>query len=333
MKIIFRTIFVLLSFLSAEHGAQAQTLNPPTISNVSLLASATSLGSQTYVYLQGYYSLNDGGQGLLFNIGTSGTTDNGFTFKDGGSPVHYFQRVSLNGDVRQWGAKCNGALNTPTDDSTFINNEINYYATTAGTGGIVVIPALTCAIDAPVSITGNGIEIRGAARGRNAIANGSQIMAMGSSAGTFDLIQIGSSYSNVAITDVTLGDVSTSTPTGGDAINAYGGPVGLVLRDLYINNVYNGIVLDGANTSVLDSIRIAGFTGQYGIIEDDSGGTGTNQKLTNIFVSPYTSGTGNLAGSSCFALKGASTVYFNGGTLNQCGYGIRASDFHVKSVA
>ncbi len=210
--------------------AAAATLTPTLVSNVSTLAG-TDESANTYLYLQGYYGANDGGQGLLVQNGTATTGDGGSTFVDGavlgGGRHNLYQRVTLNGDVRQWGAKCDGS----TDDSTDINNEETYLA--ANGGGVINIPPLTCAIASTINITANAIEIRGAARGQNA-ANGSELMATVSN---IDLIKFSSNWSNDAITDLNLGVKGGLTATGGDAIDgasANGGPVGLVVRDVYI---------------------------------------------------------------------------------------------------
>jgi hypothetical protein len=233
-----------------------------------------------------------------------------------------FQRETVTGDVRQWGAYCDGTH----DDAAAINNEEAYFAVNGG--GVILIPAGAhpCALGSPVYITGDGIEIRGSARSKVTMGGTSTGSALRALYGGFDIIKFTANWANDVIADISLGGTSMGITTCCYAIDGSsfnGGPVNFVVRDLYVNYGWNGIYLAGANGAVLDSIKIEMMSGTEGIYEDDNAFSGSNIKLANIFVQPLAQGNKPNTGTSCLRLRGATEVDFTNGSLNECDAGIR----------
>jgi hypothetical protein len=83
MTIFLRRTFCTASFALFGAGGAFGQMNAQIVPNVGTLAGTSAgYGSYSYVYLQGYNSANDGGQGLLVNLNTKGTPNNGSTFAD-----------------------------------------------------------------------------------------------------------------------------------------------------------------------------------------------------------------------------------------------------------
>lgn len=116
-------------------------INCGPLTYVSAVANlkALSPGLSNYVWVNGYFTTGDGGEGLFYWDSISTTADNGGTIlipNAGGTGrwKRFFQGTTVN--VKWFGARCNGA----TNDTTAIQNAINYLGVASENGGIIKFP-------------------------------------------------------------------------------------------------------------------------------------------------------------------------------------------------
>ena len=135
------------------------------IANIATLR-ANITAAVAVVYVEGYNTPQDGGEGLFELISTDhSSADNGGTIIVDASGQRFYRQLTSSGIVaiQQFGAKVDGS----TDDSAAIQAAINWLETgTAGPagygqGGIVLFPPGTCLINTGVSISTGGVTLQG----------------------------------------------------------------------------------------------------------------------------------------------------------------------------
>ena len=109
----------------------------PTVATMAAL-KALSAGAFPIVWLQGYYGIGDGGEGMFVWDGSSTITDDGGTViqPTGGGTGRWLRDFYI-GDrnIRWWGAHCDFNGTSGTDDSTLLQTAINATGTASQSGG------------------------------------------------------------------------------------------------------------------------------------------------------------------------------------------------------
>ncbi len=176
------------------------------------------------------------------------------------------------------------AGNGTTDDTGAIQCAINHVASNGG--GVVYFPSGNY-VHSGLTITGTSITLQGvveSATSHNS-ANGSKLIYNQNSG---DQIYIGGTASAKTIHIKNLSMTTNQDQTSGHFIHAYGilekntegeittdiSATKLVFEDLQLfgrfhqnlnNSSYNGILLNGVNSVVMNKIKIFGLTGEYAI--------------------------------------------------------------------
>ena len=185
----------------------------------------------------------------------------------------------------------------------------------ASGGGIVFFPAGTYKTTAPLAVSTTGIQLLGASR------LGS-IIRTTQTAG--NIITVTASYTE--INELGLVGTSGQVATAGAAIGATGSQ-GSKFTNLYISDVYNGILLTGSTANLIQFIKLLDIYG-LGIQSSNGGGDFiVNCQLDPLFYATtaygWTSGYGAWATSTGYA-AGAVVYVNNGWFVCQTG-GISAS--------
>jgi microcystin-dependent protein len=124
---------------------------------------ALAPGAFTSLWLDGYYSAGDGGEGLfVWNGSSSATPDNGVVIQPGAGGTGRWIRAtySTKPNIRWWGAHCDFNGSTGTDDSGVFNAAVAWAATQ--NGAHIELPRnAACAIANQVIIRDNNIFFEG----------------------------------------------------------------------------------------------------------------------------------------------------------------------------
>ena len=196
----------------------------PNISNLRSLVSAVPA-----LYLEGYYSLADGGEGNFLYVPTdTSSADNGGTIIVDASGHRYYR--CTNGQpysVKWFGAYGNGT----TDDTTAIQSALTY---AAANGGAVYFPSATYAIATDLDITS-------AAKPFSLVGDGIGVSVIKKIGSTHRYMFYLSTSNNVTISGLTWNVNQSGLST------AYGGIVVLQCNDVTIENCeFLDIASDGA---------------------------------------------------------------------------------------
>ena len=232
-------------------GQLAQWAGAAAIAGITLGGDCTISGSsitclKTNGTAFGPFATASAGSGLAVAGGTASAT---FTQAGSGAvTIPANTKMGFNLDIRDYGANCNGSANTaPAIQAAVV--ETNNLG-----GGVIEFPQGTCVIGSAIVETDGGVTFRG--RGREAT-----IIAP---SGNFNAFSIGGT-SVIAGADRVLDlEVSRSgTVAGGCAIQATLAD-DLHIKNVFINNPYNGICIGGGAAMILEDITIVGFVSNGG---------------------------------------------------------------------
>lgn len=197
------------------------------VPNITTLRSITSVSNpEGIVFLEGYYSPKDGGEGI-FVLGSNASDDNGTIIND--ASLRSWYRLGIKGgrgySVKWFGAKGDGT----TDDWLAIQNTINYCTTNAV--GPMLFPTGNFRVATRLIVNANGLRLVGC--GRQTL-----IQTLASGVG---IIQIGGSFNsleNLWIDDPHL----FTTPIATVQLN---GCVECKITDCTITGGYLPLLIDG----------------------------------------------------------------------------------------
>lgn len=216
--------------------------------------------------------------------------------------------------VKDFGAVGDGT----TDDGPAIQAAIN---AASSVGGVVEFEAKVYAYATPLQLAGRAITLEGAGKNTfDSVDFGTVLEWTGSTSA--DWISISGDMCNILKLDLRTSIV----PVAGHAINI--ARTGLIdtrhnIRDVIINNSFNGINIHGFNYCALSDVYITGFYGNYAVrMYGDSTYRTDNLFLTRVVASADASnatGVGTLFEGRCASIFGTD-CYFSA-----CNYG-----FHAK---
>jgi hypothetical protein len=253
---------ILFALLVAPFFAFAQTpQNVTSLPNVAALRANTI--AYPAIYVSGYYSNNDGGQGVfVYNSTDTTNPDNGGTIIVDAAG-HRYDREAVMLTPLQFGAVCNGGLNNGVDDTASIQSWLNWLQTgtpiAEGSAGSGYMPAgYKCLTSAPLTVS---VPIT--------LRFDSWIYYSGTSGSAFVIGASAPSGSRNTGYDISIAGLratngNASLPTG---INA-GGTVGVEVRNMQFSrlSVGNAIAFTYAGVFLNSTNNI--YTGQH--IQDNS---------------------------------------------------------------
>ena len=248
-------------------------------------------GSHKLVYATGYHTKGDGAFGSHFFEwdATSIEADNGGTIikLDNVDTGRYKLKYEGSVNVKWFGAVGDGV----TDDTVAIQNAINYLTS----GGVLKFPVGEY-IHSGISFASNSryIELIGESGISFAPdSNGVKLINSSTTSNHFDLDNcFGISFKNLFFSN-------KSTPSSGTVINSVsqdGGSAYIEVSNCRMENIYNGILLDGTSNSMVSDVTITGtLSGTYGIQI-----IGNKKRIDQIRLEKIIIDTGVDAGSSTF---------------------------------
>jgi hypothetical protein len=127
-----------------------------TIDSVAMLRA--SAAPYPVVYVSGYRSLNDGGQGVfVYNQSDTTSADNGGTIIVDAAGDRYYRAAEAT-TALQFGAICNGSVNNGQDDTSAVQNWLNWLQSIGsiaeGSAGSGYMPAgYKCLTSSPLVVT------------------------------------------------------------------------------------------------------------------------------------------------------------------------------------
>jgi hypothetical protein len=136
------------------------TIRAPTMAALRLIPASITFD----VYLDGYYTAGDGGEGLFTWNGSSASSDDGGVVVNPTGHVGNGRRLratySSVPNIRWWGAVCNWNGSTGTDDSGTIQTAMNWAQNVLG-AKIEVPRNVRCAIANTVAVDISNISLKG----------------------------------------------------------------------------------------------------------------------------------------------------------------------------
>ena len=207
-----------------------------SVLSVSALRAATSLATDQPLYLQGYYTPGDGGEGVFLCKSLDTTSDNkGTIIADGDGNRWYRQTEGLPYSVKWFGATGDGTI----DDRSAIQDAIVTVQQLA-LGGTVWFPAGNYRINQPLYIEAP-VTLLGA--GNKTINGATRIVPTSMD---FHAIQVLNVNYGVVVRGIDIGSGSSPPPGfGGAAIYLYQSQR-VDIDDVNIYNLWNGILNDSS---------------------------------------------------------------------------------------
>lgn len=224
-------------------------------------------------------------------------------------------------DVIAYGADPTGVV----DSTTPIQNAVN-----AANGGIVYFPAGQYKISSQITVSVISTQLIGAGRLSTIIRTTSP------SANMFNI-----AASDVRVAHMCLSGTQGQVSTGGSAILASGNWGGGCLENLYITDVFDGIVLTGGPSGwKICFVQLVNIYGNFGFVSSNGGGHFlSDNQFDPLFYSTTmygtTSGYGNWATNTVYAAGAVvvsnSGVFIcqTGGTSSSTGIGPVISPFNT----
>ena len=292
-----------------------------TLSNIASLESFSGGSAASVVYLEGYYTLNDGGEGIFVYDPTDVTSasNGGTIIIDGANNRYYRETDGQAYSVKWFGVTGNGT----TNDSTKIQNTINA-ASIIGVSG-VYFPAGTYLCSGLTISEANNMVFFGISPGNEA-AGGSVLL---SSSLTTNLITI-TSLSGIFINDLSF--TSSTTMTTASFVE-FNGCNQCGMNNFSMTNGYNPLVLLNTGACWFTRAEIRNFN-QNGVTINGS----EDYYFTNIIMDQdndlYTPSAGFYVPESAgsFVLTNSDILHCNNGLLVNPGPGQIVSWIYMSNV-
>jgi hypothetical protein len=228
------------------------------LANIAALeALATASSVSDIVFVEGYVTAADGGEGFFYNSGVTGVTPNGGTIiEDAVSRIWLRETEGLNYSVRWFGAAGDGSA----DDTDAIQRTINAVAAILQDGfevpgGTVYFPSLPqgnyLVSSGPINVAATQIRLRGDGSGSLIIngTSGQPAVSFGRSGSTV--------YSRCGLEKLAFSAASGTTDTTGiNIVNSSFFNFSDLLVFNYPNALKEGIVLNGAAEIFFESVRV-----------------------------------------------------------------------------
>jgi hypothetical protein len=242
------------------------------IGTIALLRAATSTTLPgTVTFVEGYYALADGGEGMFeYKSSDATSSDNGGTIiVDASSRRWYRATNGADYSLRWFGSKGNGS----TDDTTPVTSCATA-AMAAGRG--IRVPQGNFVINSgPIAIVptsafrmkGDGIGI-------------STLSCSNAASSLFTFTSTNYVTTPIEICDLTVS--GSASATSGTMLNFSGGCAGLNLHNVNLLNGFNAISLAGTGTSQgfqLRDLTLVGFVNDGIIIQIGAGGLGVFENI------------------------------------------------------
>ena len=222
-----------------------------TVANIAALEAATSLSlPQTSVYVLGYVTSGDGGEGLFY-VGNPGSPNGGTIFADASGRTWYREEAEQRPtNVKWFGATGNGT----TDDSAAIQATIN-----ASNGAVYLPPgtyhiATGLTVSAGVHIFGDGMQIS------TIVPTVSTVAIAVSTASPVVIEKIGIPYPGPQNTG--LYAITVTAPSGTNSLS--------ILRDIQISQADSGVQWAESALWLMDHVFIEDFS-KYGVRISNAG--------------------------------------------------------------
>ena len=142
-----------------------------TVANIAALKALVG-GIATSVNVQGYYTVDDGGEGIFnWNGSSSATDDAGIIIAPtSGSGRWIRQTYPGKPNVAWWGAKCDWS-GAKTDNTPMIQAAVNWLQSSSAGGSVTAPRGCNMAIHDTVVVNGSSIVIEGAAPAADALGS------------------------------------------------------------------------------------------------------------------------------------------------------------------
>lgn len=203
-----------------------------SVTNVAALR-ALSGATDSVLYLEGYYALADGGEGMfVYNSGDTTSLDNGGTIIVDAANRRWYRDYTGDVSVRWFGAKADGV----SDDHTAIQTALN---TTPG----VYVPSGNYLIKSTLNIGKGGQNLYGDA------STDTTILVYQSNT-NIPAITCTDNISNFFLSHLTIDRQGTAV-SGGDGIQFLNPVNNATITDVVCQNHYNGFtlgIINGGNT-------------------------------------------------------------------------------------
>lgn len=217
----------------------------------------------------------------------------------------------------EYSVVCDGVTNT----TTAINNAIA--AAAAGARKIVQLPGGLCLITPTITISGDGITLRGNGVGMSTWSASTATTRIVTTNTTSNMLTISGSY--VTLQNFTIGGTDATTRTAGACLNISGFNNRVI--NVFLLRCYGGI-LDSGNVNRYDGVSMRDLTpngtsaNSYGIRISGTGGAGSSDThiIDNMFIST------NLGSNPAFCvdLVESTTVLISNSEFLQCNNGLYA---------
>jgi hypothetical protein len=235
-----------------------------SVPNIAALRALTGGGAVPVVWVEGYYTPADQGEGMFVYIPGDVTSpdNNGTIIIDAQNHRYYREIQAMPYSVKWFGAHGDGT----TDDHTPIQQTINYVESIGG--GEVYLPAAIYASSNTVVIATSSMKVSGAARHATVISFTNP---------TADGIQLGSASGGNAVTISDLSIRWTVAVTAGYGLHFFGGGLSYTVERVGIGSPYVGVYMSGAPAATfqykLDDFYITSSLSDGIRIGSDSVGT------------------------------------------------------------
>ena len=230
---------------NAYTAASINTISGTVVSfaNIAALRANNTAPGETTVWVDGYYSGNDGGEGMFWwaSADTASADNNGTIIVDANGNRWYRQTAK----AQPWSILWFG-LTTGSGDNTALMNGMISTLASAG-GGVIYVPEGTFTFTGTISIQANNIRISGANRGAS-IFNFNN--------GASNCIVVGTSYATVIYNTIIEGlTLQGTSKTGGVGISILSSAES-IYRDLILNNMANGVYVQFINNVLIQDAII-----------------------------------------------------------------------------
>ena len=257
----------------------------PQLANIAALRAATGIGP-TVVYIRGYYSDGDGGEGLFYYDASDTTsTDNGGTIIVDVDGKRWKRQFTGAVSVKWFGAKGDGT----TDDTAAIQNAIDYSITSIDNNRAVFFPVGTYKITGQINIPfATGWKIFGEG------ASSSKIVQYTDNTPIFVLTQDLTHSWTISDMYLLWNTAQPATNTNARAIFCQGSGTGsgiylFTIRNVRIENGYAGITANPASATpvwggVIERVSSSIMSGPTVDLRQGTSQGQPNNRLSSIYI-------------------------------------------------